>query len=117
MFFPLLLSEEITLPAASMHGRSKGRHRPTTKVRSGRDPRHPWNGSRRRDERWLVSGGAKPELFQQGAVARRFGIAGGEELVAVKNRIRPSKKTQGQHGLGHLGTPSGEPHGAARHGD
>src|SRR5882724_11030901 len=65
----------------------------------------------------LGSGRVKPELFQQGAIARGFGIAGGEKLVAVKNRIRPGKEAQGLDGLGHLGASRGEPHGAARHGD
>jgi hypothetical protein len=35
---------------------------------------------------------ANPELVEQRAIARRLGIAGGEKLVAVENRIRAGEE-------------------------
>src|SRR4029077_12767677 len=57
------------------------------------------------------------ELVEQGAIARGFGIAGGEELVAVEDRIRAGEEAQRLHCFGHVRAPGGEPHETRRHGD
>src|SRR5512140_947123 len=63
----------------------------------------------------LTSIAGEPERGEEGVVALDVGIAGGEELLAVEDRIGAREEAQRLGRFAHPRTPGGQTHHALRH--
>ena len=69
------------------------------------------------DAHAVGSSGVRPSLREQRAIGVDVRIAGGEQLVAVEDRIGAGEETQRLHRLAHLAPAGGQAHHRLRHRD